>query len=88
MTAGCIRSSYCQYKTDTGYCGYTGNGCAFDQFTTIPIPKGATYTIVKQVDLTEESINKIADAVVERLWETGGIITASTIIEAEEGEEE
>lgn len=71
MRAVCISSSYCQYKTDTGYCGYTGNGCAFDQFATIPIPKGATYTIVKQVDLTEESINKIADAVVEKLRNCG-----------------
>lgn len=49
----------------------TGNGCAFDQFATIPIPKGATYTIVKQVDLTEESINRIAEAVAEKLRNCG-----------------
>ena len=71
MRAVCASAKYCQYKTDTGYCGYTGNGCAFDQFTTIPIPKGATYTIVKQVDLTEESINRIAEAVVEKLRNCG-----------------
>ena len=71
MRAICISSSYCQYKTDTGYCGYTGNGCALNQSTTIKIPTKPQYTTTMVVDISTESINEIAEAVVEKLRSRG-----------------
>lgn len=65
MRAVCVSDQYCPYKTDTGYCGYTGNGCRMDNISTLTLP--TSYEITKLVELSPDSINQIADAVVERL---------------------
>lgn len=69
----CISSANCQYRSDTGYCGYTGNGCVMDgkHSMTIKIPETPTYTTTTLVDISTESINKIAEAVVEKLRNCG-----------------
>ncbi len=75
MRAFCISSSYCPYKTDTGYCGYTGMDCAQNKLAkscTIKIPDKPQYSITQLVNLTDESIEKIADAVVKKLYQTKG----------------
>ena len=64
MRAFCVSDKYCQYKTDAGFCGYTGNGCWMD-VADIALPK--SYKITKLVDLSPDSINQIADAVIEKL---------------------
>ena len=69
MRALCVSDRYCQYKTDTGYCGYTGCGCALDSTITIRQPKDQSFRDVRLVDISTESINQIADAVVRRLRE-------------------
>ena len=69
MRAVCISDEYYQYKTDSGYCGYTGCGCALDNTIIIKQPINHSYRVVQLVDITNESINQIADAVVERLRE-------------------
>lgn len=66
MRAVCISASYCPYKTDTGYCGYTGTGCAQSLVRSVRIDD-PIYTIVRQVELSDECIDKIAEAVVEKL---------------------
>lgn len=72
MRAVCISSSYCQYKTDTGYCGYTGMGCSQGLVRSAKMPEDyAAFTLVRQVELTDENINKIAEAVVEKLRNCG-----------------
>ena len=70
MRAFCISSSYCQYKTDTGYCGYTGMGCAQGLVRSVKYDD-PTYTIVRQVELSDGCIDKIAEAVVEKLRNCG-----------------
>ena len=56
----------CRYKSDSG-CAYTGNGCAFDNTTTIEMPVTPQISVVKLVEISPESIDKIADAVIERM---------------------
>ena len=75
MRAVCISETYCPYKSDTGYCGYTG-GCVKDreQPITVKVPKTPTYTTTMVVDISTESINKIAEAVVEKLRNCGAKI--------------
>lgn len=34
MRALCVSNHPCSYRTDTGYCGYTGNGCALNDTAT------------------------------------------------------
>ncbi len=70
MRAVCVSSSYCQYKTDTGYCGYTGMGCAQGLVRSVRIDE-PSYRIVRQVELSDECIDKIAEAVVEKLRNSG-----------------
>lgn len=70
MRAVCISGEYCPYKTDTGYCGYTGNGCAQSLVRSVRIDE-PSYRIVRQFDVSDESINKIAEAVVEKLRNCG-----------------
>ena len=65
MRAICISESYCQYKTDTGYCGYTGMGCA--QSLVRSVKYDPKVSLVHQVELTDECIDKIAEAVVLRM---------------------
>jgi hypothetical protein len=63
MKADCVG---CRYKSDSK-CAYTGNGCAFDKTITIENPVTPPVSIVKLVDLSPESIDKIANATIERL---------------------
>ena len=65
MNGYCISDSYCQYKSDTGYCGYSA-GCVKEVGTVKTISMSPS-KIVHVVDISEDSINAIADAVVERL---------------------
>lgn len=67
MNGYCISDKYCMYKTDTGYCGYTSSGCVLDNSITVEIPTTPSYTITRVVDISTESINKIAEAVVEKM---------------------
>jgi len=74
MRAVCISDKYCPYKTDTGYCGHSGNWCYLElgdgyNSETVKAPNTPTYRITQLVDISPESINQIADAVVERLRE-------------------
>lgn len=66
MTGYCISDKYCQYKSDTGYCGYTG-GCVLDNTAIVDIPTERNWSVVREVDLSTDSIEAIADAVVRKL---------------------
>lgn len=66
MRAVCISATNCQYKSDTGYCGYTGNGCAQGLVRSVKYDN-PTCTIVRQVELSDESVEKIADALIKKL---------------------
>lgn len=68
MRAACISTENCPYKSDTGYCGYTGNGCVNELVHSVRIDE-PSYKIVRQVDVSDEAIEKIADAVVKKLEE-------------------
>lgn len=63
----CVTDKYCQYKSDTGYCGYSGMECAKDTVRTIVVTEDSPMAIVKQVELTDECIQRIAEAVVKKL---------------------
>ena len=68
MNGYCISDRSCPYKSGTGYCGYiTGTGCLFDDLGTVTISDVAPMQTIRVVDISEDSINAIADAVVERL---------------------
>lgn len=74
MRAFCVSNSPCSYRTDTGYCEYSGNGCPLDDTATIPVvsshlnPQNTLpYRITQLVDISPESIEEIANAVVEKL---------------------
>ena len=69
MRKVCISNRYCQYRSDTGYCGYTACGCALDNTATIEVPNMPIYRITQLVDISPESIEEIANAVVERVRE-------------------
>ena len=60
----------CSYKTNQGYCGRTA-GCIKKETATIKLPINNRPSIVKVVDLSNDSINAIADAVVRKLSEMG-----------------
>lgn len=66
MTGYCISDKYCKYKSDTGYCGYTG-GCILDNTATVDIPTERSWSVVHVVDISTDSIEAIADAVVRKL---------------------
>lgn len=66
MMGYCISDKYCRYKSDTGYCGYTGD-CVFDNTVTIDIPTERNWPLTRRVDISIESIEAIADAVVRKL---------------------
>jgi hypothetical protein len=53
------------YKSDNGYCNYTGD-CFMDNVRTVTIPIEQS-CIKREFDLTKESIDAIAEAVVKRL---------------------
>lgn len=64
----CASDKYCKYKSDMGYCVYTGMECAKETVRTIEIIKDSPQMVmVKQVELTDECIEKIAEAVVKKL---------------------
>ena len=67
MRAVCISESYCQYKTDTGYCGYTGMGCAQSLVRSVKYSPNSNAFLVQQVELTDDCIDKIAEVVVKKL---------------------
>lgn len=71
MRAVCISANYCQYKTATGYCDYTGDGCAFEPYAYSHYSGNPPITTTQEVDISTESINKIAEAVVEKLRNCG-----------------
>ncbi|MBR3280124.1 MAG: hypothetical protein IKG01_14665 [Lachnospiraceae bacterium] len=66
MTGYCITDKYCNYKSDTGYCGYTG-GCVLENTATVIIPNKQSCHISQVVDISPDSIEAIADAVVRKL---------------------
>lgn len=66
MIGYCISDTYCQYKSDTGYCGYTG-GCVKEIYATIKVPPEQRWHISQTVDISTDSIEAIADAVVKKL---------------------
>lgn len=71
--AWCSNINYCPYKSDTGYCGYTGMGCHLEStgssIAALNIPQESDFTIVRTVELSDESIAKIVDSITERLSE-------------------
>lgn len=66
MRVVCTTDKYCQYKTDSGYCGYTGTECAKETVHTITL-KDSPIITVKQVELTDDCIQRIAEEVVKKL---------------------
>ena len=50
----------------TGYCGYTGD-CVFDNTVSVDIPTERSWSVVRVVDISTDSIEAIADAVVRKL---------------------
>lgn len=69
MRAYCISQHNCQYKSDTGYCGYSGNGCAQGFVRSVKFDSDVPFTIEKQIVLTDDCIQMIAEAVVKKLKE-------------------
>ena len=53
--AWCSNINYCPYKSDTGYCGYTGMGCHLEStgssIAALNIPQESDFTIVRTVEL-------------------------------------
>lgn len=66
MNGYCLSDKYCQYKSDTGYCGYTA-GCVRDNSVTIKVPTTPSWPITRVVDISTDSIEAIANAVVKKL---------------------
>lgn len=66
MNGFCISDTYCQYKSDTGYCGYTA-GCVKNNVATVKVLKYNDSHITQIVDVSPDSINAIAEAVVKKL---------------------
>lgn len=66
MKEYCISDKYCNYKSDSGYCGYTG-GCVLENTMTVKIPTKQNWYISQVVDISTDSIEAIADAVVRKL---------------------
>lgn len=77
MRGVCVSDKYCPYKTDTGYCGYTGMGCHLEStgnsIAALKIPQESEYKIVRAVDISDESIEKIADAIAQKLADVLGL---------------
>lgn len=69
MRAYCISLHNCQYKSDTGYCNYSGSGCAQGLVRSVKFTSDVPFTMEKQVALTDECIERIAEAVVRKMGE-------------------
>lgn len=70
MRVICISETYCPYKSDTGYCGYTGCECIKEKpskIYTVKVPDKPQYSITQLVGISDESIERIADAVIRKL---------------------
>lgn len=68
MRSYCLGDRPCSYRSDTGYCVYTGNGCGLDDCTaTVKVPDTPAYRLTQLVDISPESVENIADAVAEKL---------------------
>ena len=70
MMSYCASKMNCTYRTNTGYCSYTGYGCIEESLSkadTVKVPYNPKYSIMRLVDLSDESIEKVADAVVKKL---------------------
>ena len=72
MNAFCVSNKYCEYKSVAGYCGYTGPGCANETVRSISVAKDSQMVIVQQVELTDECIQMIAEAVARKMDEVIG----------------
>ena len=66
MTGYCISDKYCQYKSNMGHCSYTG-GCVQENTATVKVPTKQSWYISQVVDISTDSIEAIADAVVKKL---------------------
>ena len=66
MTGYCISDKYCKYKSDTGYCGYTA-GCVLEIVQTVKVSPNPKFCISQTVDVSTDSIEAIADAVIRKL---------------------
>lgn len=63
----CIKTATdCEYRSDNGRCLYKGNGCAYSLVKSVRVDE-TDFKIVKYSELSDETISKIADAVIERL---------------------
>lgn len=71
MRGVCVTDKYCQYKTGSGYCGYTGTECVKDYDVLYGLHKinlkDPPMITVKQVELTDECIQRIAEAIAKEL---------------------
>ena len=66
----CISTASCPYKSEiTGYCGYTGNGCVLNDLVHSVRIDEPSYKIIRQIDVSDESIEKIAEAVAKKLYQ-------------------
>ena len=64
----CVTEKYCQYKSDTGYCRYSGTECVKEIVRSMGIIEDSPpMVIVNQVELTDERIQRIAEAVAKKL---------------------
>ena len=66
MIGYCISDKYCKYKSDTGYCGYTG-GCVLENVQTVKVLPNPKLHISQTVDVSTDSIEAIADAIIRKL---------------------
>lgn len=69
MREACISTANCQYRSDTGYCGYTGNGCVLNDLAHSVRIDEPSYKIIRQVDVSDEAIEKIAEAVAKKMYQ-------------------
>ncbi len=67
MRACCISDKPCNYRSEFGYCNFTGGGCVFENTKTLDIATERNWSLTRRVDISTESIEAIADAVVRRL---------------------
>ena len=67
MIGYCISNQYCRYKSDTGYCGYTGDCIHENAKTTTISLEPIGYQVRHEVYIAPDSIEEIAEAVVKKL---------------------
>lgn len=67
MRGYCISDKPCNYRSEFGYCNFTGGGCGFENTKTLDIPTERNWSLTRRVDISTDSIEAIADAVVKKL---------------------